>query len=357
MLADSPTFGSFASSILEKGHTMKDIQAIQQLIANPKKTVIIPHANPDADALGSALGLGRYLEKKGHSVTVISPNEYPDFLKWMAGNEAVVCYQAEVNAEEVKNLVTGAEVIFCLDYSDPRRIDDLEEWLLAATATKVMIDHHLNPVSFADLSIHDISAAATAQLVAEYIMAAGDEDLMDAEMANCLYAGIMTDTGSFRHSNTNANVLKTAARLVEHGAVPGDVSRWVYDTNSLNRLRFLGYALNKLLEVNDQMGVAFFVITRTDSQRFNLQTGDTEGLVNYALSIKGMKVAALFKEHEEKIKISFRSVGDIAVNKFAEQYFAGGGHRNAAGGMSKEGLAETVGKFRQLMEENALEIR
>jgi len=331
---------------------MKDISALKAFLAHPRQVVITTHTNPDADALGSSLGLSHFLRKMGHTTTVITPTDYPDFLKWMPGNEEVVIY-ADGTSEQVKQRFHDAEAVFCLDFSDLKRIGDLGKLVDAASGTKVLIDHHLNPTDFAQINLHDTHAAAAAELVYDLIVALGHQHSIDAAVANCLYAGIMTDTGSFKHSNTTAKVHRTIADLIDKGADAAHISREIYDNNSLDRLRFIGYALNDLLKVNIDKGVAYFVISQKDTQRFNLKSGDTEGLVNYALSIHGIRVAALFKEYPDEIKMSFRSVGDIAVNKFAEVHFAGGGHKNAAGGISKESLDRVLGTFLKLVEENA----
>jgi phosphoesterase RecJ-like protein len=331
---------------------MKDISALQAFLAQPRQVVITTHSNPDADALGSSLGLSHFLRKIGHRTSVVTPTDYPDFLKWMPGNEEVLIYADETSAQ-AKELIEKADAIFCLDFSDLKRIGSLGGLVGQSSAIKVLIDHHLNPSPFAQLSLHDVTAAATAEIIYDIILAMGDADKVNANIANCLYAGIMTDTGSFKHSNTTAKVHRTVADLIDKGADAARVNREIYDNNSLNRLRFLGYALNDLLKVNMVKGVAHFVISQKDTQRFNLKSGDTEGLVNYALSIQGIRVAALFKEYPEEIKMSFRSVGDIAVNKFAEDHFSGGGHKNAAGGISKESLDKVLDTFKKLVEENA----
>lgn len=330
---------------------MKDIPAIAAALAEPKSIVITTHSNPDADALGSSLGLSAYLNKLGHSVTVITPTDYPEFLKWMPDNQSVLIY-SDATSESAKTIIDKAELIFCLDFSDLKRVEPISELIKSANGKKVMIDHHLNPTDFAQIWLHDTTAAATAELVYDLIVGMDNEKLIDQSIANCLYAGIMTDTGSFKHSNTTGKVHRTVAELIEHGAQNSIVSQHIYDTNSVNRLRFLGYALNELLKVDMEHGVAYFIISHADHLRFELKSGDTEGLVNYALSIKGIYVAALFKEQPGEIKMSFRSVGDIAVNKFAEENFSGGGHKNAAGGISRESLSKTVDLFKKLVQSN-----
>ena len=336
-------------------HRMKDIQAIAAALAEPRSVVITTHSNPDADALGSSLGLSAYLNKLGHDVSVITSTDYPEFLKWMSGNESVLIY-SDITAEIAKSKIDKAELIFCLDFCDLKRVEPISEFIRISTATKVMIDHHLNPTDFAEIWLHDTTAAATAELVYDLIVGMGNSKMIDSSIANCLYAGIMTDTGSFKHSNTTGKVHRTVAELIEHGAQISMVSQQIYDTNSVNRLRFLGHALNELLKVDMDHGVAYFIISHADHLRFELKSGDTEGLVNYALSIKGINVAALFKEQPGEIKMSFRSVGDIAVNKFAEDNFSGGGHKNAAGGISRDSLKNTLDLFKKLVDSNVFGI-
>lgn len=323
------------------------------LLKGPKSIVITTHSNPDADALGSSLGLKHFLDRAGHQVTVITPTDYPEFLKWMPGNKCVEVYDSE-KPKMSEETINQADIVFCLDFSDLKRIDGLGEMVANTHAEKITVDHHQHPKEIGRYMVHSTEAAATAELVFDMIVAMESEEAITREIASCLYAGLMTDTGSFRHSNTNSKVLHTAAVLAERGAEPSLVAKLVYDTNSPNRLRFLGYALWELMKLDMNKGVGYFVISSKDAERFNLQSGDTEGLVNYALSVKGIKVAALFREKDEIVKISFRSVGEIEVNKFASENFDGGGHRNAAGGRSEASLDETVLKFQNLMESGKL---
>ena len=332
---------------------MKDIPAIKEALSEPKKIAITTHSNPDADALGSSLGLFHYLEAKGHDVTVITPTDYPDFLKWMPGNEKVIVFNPKEQDSAI-DLLNASDVIFCLDFSHLKRIDGLGPLVENASAIIITVDHHRHPQDYSNLLLHSTEAAATAELIFDLIVAIHGKEAISEEMAACLYSGLMTDTGSFRHNNVNAKVLHTAAYLVEKGANACKVAKLIYDNNSLNRLRFLGYALWELLKIEKKTGIGYFALSKADAERFNLQSGDTEGLVNYALSIKGIKVAALFKEADEIVKISFRSVDDIAVNIFASEYFDGGGHLNAAGGCSRDNLKNTVSKFRNLVRSGKL---
>lgn len=323
---------------------MQNLEAFKALLGSPKKVVITTHHKPDADALGSSLGLSAYLKKKGHSVTVITPTDYPSFLNWMQGNDEVIVYEPNQVAESEK-LVEAADLIFCLDFNALSRINDLGEAVRKSRSTKILIDHHLEPEAFYDYAYWDVKAAATAELVYELIKMLGDKHLVDQDMAESLYAGIMTDTGGFKHSNTTKNVHLITAELIELKADNAKVAKLIYDNNSLDRLRFTGYALSQKLKVLPELCTAYFDITAEELKRFNSKTGDTEGLVNFALSIEGIKLAAVIIDRTEAVKISFRSAGEFSVNDFARAHFEGGGHRNAAGGKSDLSLEQTVEKF------------
>lgn len=330
---------------------MQNLQAFKKLLSEPRKVVITTHHKPDADALGSSLGLAGYLKKKGHEVVVISPTDYPEFLSWMKGDPDVVVYENN-NQSKSKELVNAADFIFCLDFSSLHRINELGELVRESKAKKVLIDHHLDTEDFADFTLWNIKAAATAELVHQLIYDLGDGDLIDKDIAEALYAGIMTDTGNFKHPNTTKNVFLVCSDLIEKGADTAKVAKLIYDTNSVDRVKFLGYALNEKLKILPEFNTAYFAITADELKRFNSKTGDTEGLVNYALSIKGIKLAAVIIDRTVAIKISFRSVGDFSVNEFARKNFEGGGHKNAAGGISYETLEATVEKFEKLLIEN-----
>ena len=333
---------------------MENIEGFKELLAEPKKVVITIHTNPDADALGSGLAWASILEKQGHEVTVISPNDYPDFLKWMKGNDNVLVF--DNNIEKSKELVAQADVIFCLDFNDLNRIGDLGELVEECGAVKVMVDHHLDPQRFADYEQWSIKAGATAELIFDLCDQLGWTELIGPDEADCLYAGIMTDTGGFRHPNTTKHIHEVAAKLIGAGANAARVAKLVYDTNTESRLRFLGFALSQRLVVMKEYHAAYIYITLEDQKKFNVQKGDTEGLVNYALSIGGIKLAAMFTESKDMVKISFRSVGSFSVNEFARKYFNGGGHANAAGGRSDENLQDTIERFKALVIENKEEI-
>jgi bifunctional oligoribonuclease and PAP phosphatase NrnA len=327
---------------------MHNIHALKELLAEPKEVLITTHHKPDADALGSSLGLAGYLKKKGHRVTVITPSDYPEFLNWMPGNDDVIVY-TEKNDELVQRIVRESQVIFCLDFSNLSRINELGAYIRDAKGTKVLIDHHLQPEDFADLDYSNTNAAATAELIFDVIHALGDGNLLDASIGECLYAGIMTDTGSFRHPSTSRNVHLIIAELLNIGVNTSSIHRLIYDNSSELRLRFLGYALKDKLVVLREFNTAYFAISAEELKAYNSKTGDTEGLVNYALSIEGIIFAALIIERTNVVKMSFRSVGNFSVSDFSRENFNGGGHKNAAGGMSAESLDATVEKFKNLL--------
>ncbi|MBO3699386.1 bifunctional oligoribonuclease/PAP phosphatase NrnA [Roseivirga sp. E12] len=329
---------------------MQNLELLKSKLSSPSKIVITTHVKPDADALGSSLGMANYLIKKGHDVQVITPSEYPAFLHWMKGNDDVLVYSEDTH-EASQSLMNQAEVIITLDFSVLSRINQLGEMVKEANGFKVNVDHHLDPEDFADFRLWNTGAAATCELCYELIVALGDRDLIDKDIAECLYAGIMTDTGGFRHPNTTQNVHEVVANLIAHGADNSRVSKEIYDKNSINRLRFLGYALSQNLQVLPESRVAFFALSEDELQKYNSKTGDTEGLVNYALSIEGITLAGLFKESSDGVKISLRSIGKFPANEVANKYFNGGGHRNAAGGKVDISLEEAVNRFKGVLGE------
>ena len=330
---------------------MEALGTFIQKLSSPRKIVITTHVKPDADALGSSLGLANYLLKKGHEVTVITPSDYPYFLTWMKGNDAVLDFSKDTDRKKALVKLEKAELIFCLDFSVLNRVNELGELIRQSNAFIVNIDHHQDPEDFAHHRLWSTQAAATCELVYELIVSLGDKELIDKHIAACLYAGILTDTGGFRHPNTTKNVHLVVAELIEAGANATEITNLIYDSNSLNRLKFIGFAITKRLVVREDLQTAYFVISKKDLKKYQSQTGDTEGLVNYALSLDGVKLAALFSEREDGIKISFRSSVDVAVNKFAATHFGGGGHKNASGGKSSLSLKKTVARFESLVQE------
>lgn len=335
---------------------MDALATFKKELSSPKKIFITTHVKPDADALGSSLGLANYLIKKGHRVTVVTPTDYPYFLTWMKGNEDVLDFSKPSHKPQALAKLEEAEMIFCLDFSVLSRVNELGEIIRKSDAFVINIDHHQEPEDFADFRYWSTKAAATCELVYELIVELGDKSLIDKDIADCLYAGIMTDTGGFRHPNTTKNVHLVVAELLEKGADSSQIANLIYDSNSVNRLKFIGFAITRRLVVREDLHTAYFVISKKDLKKYQSQTGDTEGLVNYALSLDGIKLAALFSEREDGIKISFRSSSDVAVNKFAASHFNGGGHKNASGGKSALSLKETVERFESLVERCQVEL-
>ena len=332
---------------------MDKIQRLHEILTISRRVVIVTHTKPDADALGSSLGLWGFLTQTGHSCTVITPSDYPGFLRWMPGSKAVHVVNrnqpdSQIRAEQ---LIGEAEIIFCLDFSNLKRIEALEQPVRNAGAIKVMVDHHLEPESFSDFDFWDVTSASTASLVLKLIEDLSGKEYIGKDIANCLYAGLMTDTGGFRHSNTGAHEFNVAARLIQYGAEPSKVASSVYDSNSLNRLQLTGYVLCNKLTVLPEFHTAYMCITRSELDRFKAQTGDTEGLVNYGLSIEGVKLAVLMHDRDGEVKMSLRSTGAFSVNEMSRKHFKGGGHRNAAGGTSAESLEDTLKKLISILPE------
>ena len=334
----------------------QDLSAISSLLASPRKIAITTHHKPDADALGSSLALAIYLRKKGHTAHVVTPSDYPSFLDWMPAEASVMAYDSDKPSDHLKALFLDADVVFCLDFNSLNRINDLGDWVKQSPAVTIMIDHHLQPDDFADYKIWDTRAAATAELIFDFITLLGDHELIDLPIAECLYAGLVTDTGSFRHPSTNRTVHLIVADLLRIGVNPSRIHKLVYDNNHLNRLRFLGFVLKDKLQVLPDFHTAYIAITKEEIQEYRVDTGDTEGIVNYALSIRGMVMGIVIIDRKDQVKMSFRSVGDFDVNTFARKYFQGGGHKNAAGGKSELSLEATVDRVLQSIEENKVEL-
>jgi phosphoesterase RecJ-like protein len=330
---------------------MENLSQLKEFLSKPHKIVITTHYKPDADAIGSSLGLAAYLKKLGHQVQVISPSDYPKFLHWLPDNEEVLIYDKN-NEKTIENLVHQADLICCLDFSCYGRLEAIAPIFENAQKDVLLIDHHINPSITAKYNFHNVQAAATAQLIYELIVALGDKDKIDVQVGECLYAGILTDTGSFKHPCTTKKVHLIAGELIDIGVNTTKVHNRIYDNNSEERLRFLGYVLCKKLKVLPEYRVAYITVSAEELRRFHSQTGDTEGVVNYALSIEGIVLAAIMIDRTENVKLSFRSVGDFSVNDFAKEYFNGGGHKNAAGGSSTLNLEETEQKFLELVKQH-----
>ncbi len=330
---------------------MKPISEIFSLLDKPKKIVITFHQKPDADAMGSGLGLYHFLTQFGHTVTVISPTNWPSFLNWMPESKKVVDF--EMQTDKAKPILQNAEWIFCLDFNVLSRTKKMEPVIESLSATKILIDHHQQPQTDAfDYGISDVAKSSTAEMVYDFIVAAGYAEKINAEAAECLYAGVMTDTGSFRFNSTSASVHRMIAVLKDKGLQHSQIHENLFDNFLEGRFRFFGNILLNRMEVFYEYNTALITIPQSDLIKFNVKTGDTEGLVNFPLSIKGIKLAAVIIDRGDERKSSFRSKGGFDVNTFARKYFNGGGHFNAAGGKNNEPLDEVVRKFKVAIKEN-----
>lgn len=309
------------------------------------------HQKPDGDAMGSALGLYNVLVQLGHNVTVISPTNWAAFLKWMPGCKKVLDYERSTAVAD--ELIANAQWIFCLDFNTLSRTRTMEPALLAAKGERILIDHHREPQTevFA-YGVSDTMKSSTAEMVYDFIVASGLEDKITSEVAECIYAGVMTDSGSFRFPSTTANVHRLVAVLKDKGLEHGKVHDAIYDNFSEDRLKFIGNVLLNRMEIFYEYNTALIAIPQEDLLKYNIKTGDTEGLVNYPLSIEGIKMAAIIIDRGDERKCSFRSKGEVDVNKFARQYFGGGGHFNAAGGQTIQPLQDAVAQFVSAMKEN-----
>lgn len=329
---------------------------LKALLATPQKIVITTHHKPDGDAMGSSLGLYAYLIQKGHHVTVITPTDYPDFLYWLPNNSDVVIYTE--HEERSVELINEAALIFCLDFNTLSRINELGEHIRNTSALKVMIDHHLDPEDFDDFRHWDINACAAAQLVYDFIVNVMEEpELVSKDVATCLYTGIMTDSGSFRFASATSTVYRIGADLIDLGAEHWRIHQLVYDNVSENRLQFLGYCLSNKLVILRDFNTAIISVTKEELAKYQIVTGDTEGIVNYALSINGIKLAAFIIERQDSVKLSLRSTGDFPANEICKKYFQGGGHRNAAGGKSDKNLEDTIADFKAILPEYRMQLQ
>lgn len=326
----------------------QDIQEIQHLLSTPKKIVIIPHRSPDGDAMGSTLALYHFLLKYNHQAIVVSPNEFPDFLAWMPGSENVKIY--EKDKKGCTKILEEAALIFTLDFNALHRVGEMENALNKLTAPFIMIDHHQSPDSYAAYTYSDTSFGSTCEMVYNFISSLGKKSAIDKTIATCIYTGILTDSGSFRFPKTTGTTHRIIADLIDLGVENTEIPTLLYDNSSYERLQLLGRALQNM-KVLPEHKTAYITLTQAELDSFNYIKGDTEGIVNYGLSIKGIVFTAIFIENSEEkiIKISFRSQGDFDVNLFAREHFNGGGHRNAAGGKSEGSMKETVAKFEDLV--------
>lgn len=327
---------------------MQPVDLFYPQLNTPAKAVVTMHQKPDGDAMGSALGLYHFLVSLGHEVTVISPTNWANFLDWMPGVDKVIDFEQQ--KEKSIGIINAADMIFCLDFNVLHRTKHMEQPLTQANCTKILIDHHEQPQEAAfTYGVSNTTKSSTCEMVYDFIVGSGHANKLNADIAECLYTGVMTDTGSFRFPATTASVHRMIADLKDIGLKHTRVHDNIYDNFLENRLRFIGHALANRMEVLYEYNTALMYITRADLQRFNIKTGDTEGLVNYLLTIQGIKFGALVIDRDGERKWSFRSKGAFDVNTFARKHFNGGGHMNAAGGGSYDSLEENVKQFKEIL--------
>ena len=335
---------------------MKPIEAIYPLLDQPRKVVIIMHQKPDADAMGSSLGLFHFLKRLGHEPVVISPTNWADWLKWMPGCGGVIDY--EYSTDKAVAVLDQAQWVFCLDFNTLARTRHMAARLRKVSATKILIDHHQQPeAEYFDYGVSNTEKSSTCEMVYDFIVGSGHAGLIDIDIAACLYAGVMSDTGSFRFPGASAAVHRMVAALKDTGLNHTQIHENLFDNFLENRLRFTGFVLQNRMEIFYEFNAALIAIPWKDLVRYEIKTGDTEGLVNYPLSIQGIRMAALIIDRDEEVKCSFRSKGDFDVNVFARKYFEGGGHVNAAGGRSSETLDLTVQRFIHALKENSSQLQ
>lgn len=326
---------------------MENINELKELLATPKDIVITTHRNPDGDAIGSSLGLYHFLRKSGfHEVKIVSPSEYPDTFSWMPDIERIIVFDDE--PEKAQKVIEQAALIFCLDFNSLDRIDKVGEAIQPLRTPKVMIDHHLFPESFADFILSDTTASSTCELVFDFVEMLDMKKELDKTIGECLYTGVITDTGSFKYG-TSSKLFRIVAQLLDLGVEDYVLQDLIFNSLNEKHLRLLGHCLNNRLEVLDEFNTGIITLTKEDYQTFDIQRGDTEGIVNFILKLKHIKMAAFIMEQPTIVKISLRSKGEFSVQEIAKRHFRGGGHKNASGGASFQPLDTTVKKFKELL--------
>jgi phosphoesterase RecJ-like protein len=334
---------------------MQSVNQLYPLLDTPRNIVITMHQKPDPDAMGSSLGLYHFLKQLGHFVQVISPTNWAAFLDWMPGCSTVLDY--EKFKDKSDGFLQQADWIFCLDFNTLDRTKRMLPVLKESKAEKILIDHHREPeVTAFTYGVSDIMKSSTCEMVYDFIKGSGRLDLLTTDMMQCLYAGVMGDTGSFRFTSATATVHEMVAQFKHRGLEHTIVHEHIYDNFLENRFRFIGHVLLNRMEVDYELNTALIWVTKQDLLKYHIKTGDTEGLVNYPLGIQGIKLAAIIIDRDEKRKWSFRSKGEFDCNTFARRHFNGGGHFNAAGGESDQSLEENLQQFKQTIKEYRSEL-
>ncbi len=322
-------------------------EKIREVIKKKAPVVVISHLNPDGDGVGSAIAIAIFLRKNGVPVNVIIPNQVPNFLNWLPGYEMVSVYQQK--KRKCKRILDQADTMFLLDFNDPERVGNLKSDLLASTAFKVLIDHHQQPEEFADIVLSEPWRGSVGEMIYLLITATSGAEAVDRDIATCLYVAIMTDTGNFRYASSYSEIFNIAGALVDAGIDKDCIYSSIYDSYSESRMKLMGYCMSEKMVVVRDLNTAYIYLDKEELERFDHQTGDTEGFVNIPFSIKGIRLSALFIEKNSCVKVSFRSKGALSVDRIAADHFNGGGHINAAGGEETLSLKETIAKFESIV--------
>jgi len=325
---------------------MENIEALKVHLSTPKSIVITAHRNPDGDAIGASLGLYHFLNQFGHTVRIIFPSEYPNVFEWLEEVDKATIYDLE--KEKSEELIKEANIIFCLDYNSLDRVDKLGVFINESKAVKVMIDHHMDPEPFVDFMMSHPEASSTAEMIYTFIEQLGEKDKLNTNIGEAIFTGLLTDTGSFAY-NTNPNLFRVASELKALGVDDYKLQQEIFNTLPEKNLRLLGHCLANRMEIIPELHTGIIVLNKEDYIKYDIQRGDSEGIVNYILSIKGIKVAAFIREQPYIVKLSLRSKGDFSVQEIARDHFNGGGHKNASGGYSKKGLKHTLEKFKTIL--------
>ncbi len=330
------------------------LKAVKELLTDSKNIVLSAHKNPDGDTLGAVTAMYHYLKAKGHTVTAVVPNDYPDFYKWMPGIENMLVF--DNSPKPVKKALADADVIFCLDFNATHRTGNMGPFISRAKAVKVVIDHHPQPSDEFNYYFTETETSSTGELVYEFIEGLNDTTSITKEIAACLYTCIMTDTGSFSYSCNRQRTYEITGALISKGIQPDLIHKLVYDTFTEHRLRLLGFALSEKLLVWEDLHTAVISLSREELKRFDYRVGDTEGLVNYPLSMEKINLSVLITEKDNVLRLSFRSKGDFSVNQLARTHFEGGGHKNAAGGNAHDSIEETIKRLKSVLEQYKKEL-
>ncbi len=332
---------------------MDQIRELSVLLQTPKSCVVLSHRNPDGDALGSSLGLSLFLQALNHQVRVIFPSEYPVNFEWLPQTEEVLIY--DIHSKDCEELIKKADLIFCLDFNSLERIDKMAPLVMENRAPKIMIDHHMDPEPFADLVFSDLTASSTAEIVYDIICELGKSDKLSLPIIDCIYTGIMTDTGSFHHA-TSSKVFQILSTLKAKGLNDTLIQELVNNSLPDKYLKLLGHCLHNRMELYPEQQFGLIYLTKEDYRNFDIRRGDTEGIINYLMMLKSVKIGALVMNQPSIVKLSLRSKGDLSVQQICRQHFNGGGHKNASGGSSKLNLEETIKKLKEAIEQSTLKL-